>query len=69
MIKNPRIKTNKTHGTGSSLNSSISAFLTNGNDLEHAFQQACQLINRAIHRGRDKKLGIGNGPINYFNLK
>ena len=69
VIKNPRIHTNNTHGTGCSLSSSIAAFLSKGYDLENAVKKACQYINHAIDNGKDKILGKGNGPINHFGLK
>lgn len=68
IIKNPRIKTNNTHGTGCSLSSSIATFLSKGYDLENAVKKACKYINHAIDKGKDKILGKGNGPINHFTL-
>lgn len=67
-IKNPRIPTKNTHGTGCSLSSSIAAFLSKGEDLEQAVQKACAYIHYAIDQGKNKVLGKGNGPINHFGL-
>ena len=68
LIKNPRIATNNTHGTGCSLSSSIATFLSKGYDLETATKKACSYINNAIEKGKNKALGKGNGPINHFGL-
>lgn len=67
-IKNPRISTNNTHGTGCSLSSSIAAFLSQDYDLKRAVNAACTYINHAINDGKYKILGKGNGPINHFGL-
>ncbi|MEM9362291.1 MAG: bifunctional hydroxymethylpyrimidine kinase/phosphomethylpyrimidine kinase [Bacteroidota bacterium] len=69
VIKNPRIATNNTHGTGCSLSSSIATFLAKGYDMENAVKKACKYINQAINNGKDKVLGQGNGPINHFGLQ
>ncbi|MCH2044722.1 MAG: bifunctional hydroxymethylpyrimidine kinase/phosphomethylpyrimidine kinase [Saprospiraceae bacterium] len=65
-IRNPRINTKNTHGTGCSLSSSIATFLSKGNNIENAVRKACQYVNKAINSGKDKVLGKGNGPINHF---
>ncbi|MBD0404248.1 bifunctional hydroxymethylpyrimidine kinase/phosphomethylpyrimidine kinase [Flammeovirga sp. EKP202] len=69
VIKNPRVDTNNTHGTGCSLSSSIATFLGLGDDLENAVKKGCSYVNNAIAEGKDKVLGKGNGPINHFGLK
>ena len=69
VIRNQRINTKNTHGTGCSLSSSIATFLSKGYDLESSVKKACQYINSAIDNGKDKILGKGNGPINHFGLK
>ena len=69
IIKNNRINTNNTHGTGCSLSSAIAAFLSKGYDLENAVKKACEYINIAIAHGKDKILGKGNGSINHFGLE
>ena len=69
VIKNTRINTKNTHGTGCSLSSSIAAFLSKGFDLESAVMNACNYINWAIENGKNKVLGKGNGPINHFGLE
>ena len=69
LIKNEKINTNNTHGSGCSLSSSIAAFLSLGHSLNNAVYYGCDYINHAIKNGANKKLGKGNGPLNHFNLK
>ena len=69
LIKNEKINTNNTHGSGCSLSSSIAAFLSLGYTLNEAVNYGCDYINTAIRFGANKKLGKGNGPLNHFNLK
>jgi hydroxymethylpyrimidine/phosphomethylpyrimidine kinase len=68
VIRNPRINTNHTHGTGCSLSSSIAANLSKGLDLKPAVVEGVKYVNQAIFKGKDKVLGKGNGPINHFGL-
>lgn len=69
LIRNPRVATNNTHGTGCSLSSAIAAFLSRGYDLTQSVQQGAQYVNQAIAQGKDKVLGKGNGPIDHFGLE
>jgi len=69
LIKNLRINTHNTHGTGCSLSSSIATYLGKGYNLEIAVKNAIHYINHAIDKGKNKILGKGNGPINHFGLK
>lgn len=66
IIKSPKIDTKNTHGTGCSLSSSIATFLSKGHPLDHSVKKACKYISQAIHSGKDKTLGKGNGPIDHF---
>lgn len=68
-IKNPKINTKNTHGTGCSLSSSIASFLSLGFSLSEAVIKGCEYVNKAIKEGEHKVLGKGNGPINHFGLK
>lgn len=68
-IKNIKIDTQHTHGTGCSLSSSIATYLSLGYTLEAAVKKGCGFVNNAINTGKNKVLGSGNGPINHFNLK
>ena len=68
-IRNLKINTNNTHGTGCSLSSSVAAFLCLGFDLEVAVKKACDYVNQAIDKGKNMVLGKGHSPINHFGLK
>lgn len=68
VIKNTRIDTLNTHGTGCSLSSAIAAFLSQGDDKLQAVQKGTKYVNQAIATGKDKILGKGKGPINHFGL-
>lgn len=67
-IKNEKINTTNTHGSGCSLSSSIAAFLSLGHSLNDAVKLGCNYINLAIKDGANKKLGKGNGPLNHFGF-
>jgi len=69
VIKNEKIKTKNTHGSGCSLSSSIAAFLSLGHSLNDSVNYGCNYINNSIKNGANKKLGKGNGPLNHFGLK
>lgn len=60
-----KIKTLNTHGTGCSLSSSISAYLSQGYDLFSSVSKAESYIHSAISAAT-YKLGDGFGPINHF---
>ena len=68
IIRNPKVNTNNTHGTGCSLSSSIATFLSLGDNLTDAVTKGCNYINQAIALGQYKVLGKGNGPVNHFGL-
>ena len=67
-IRNPKVDTNNTHGTGCSLSSSIATYLSLGHALSDAVEKGCFYVNQAIQKGKDKTLGAGHGPINHFGL-
>ncbi|MXV38226.1 bifunctional hydroxymethylpyrimidine kinase/phosphomethylpyrimidine kinase [Flavobacteriaceae bacterium Ap0902] len=68
-IKNQKIETQNTHGTGCSLSSSIAAFISLGKDLKSAVIKGCTYVHHAIDQGKNIHLGHGNGPINHFNIQ
>ncbi len=57
------IDTTNLHGTGCALSSAIAAYLLKGEDLAGAVRQAKAFVTSAIERGKDKRIGRGNGPI------
>lgn len=68
-IINKKVDSNNTHGTGCSLSSSLSTYLSKDQGIELAVRNACYFVNKAIAQGADIQLGEGKGPINHFNLK
>ena len=65
-IRNKKIITNNTHGTGCSLSSAIAANLSKGFSLYDSVEKACSFIYTAINRGKNYKFGKGFGPINHL---
>ena len=60
------IETQNLHGTGCSLASAITAFLSLGHELEKSVELAKEYISQAIAAGAEATTGKGNGPINHF---
>lgn len=58
-----RIKSNNLHGTGCTLSSAITAYLLQGYELEEAIRKAKKVMNRAIKKGADMRIGHGHGPL------
>lgn len=63
-LKEEKIYTENTHGTGCTLSSSIAANLAKGMDIEKAVAEGKKYITGAIRYGF--KLGQGVGPTNHF---
>ena len=63
-LKEQKINTNNTHGTGCTLSSAIAANLAKGMNIEKAVREAKDYITLAIKHGF--KLGHGVGPTNHF---
>lgn len=64
-LRNPRIATPNTHGTGCTLSSAIAAFLALGSDLPHAVRQAHEFVRAALATGATVRTGAGSGPLNH----
>ena len=64
-IKNRRIATSNTHGTGCTLSSAISSFYACGKTLK----RSCELATKYVHNSINSnlKLGKGHGPINHLS--
>ena len=60
-----RIKTKNTHGTGCTLSSAITTFLSCGKPLKKSCELGIKYVNQAI--GSNPNYGKGNGPINHLN--
>lgn len=59
----PRIESKNLHGTGCTLSSAVASMLAKGFALDDAVGKAKEVVSRAIEKGRDLKIGSGNGPL------
>ena len=64
-IKNKKILTRNTHGTGCTLSSAIALFLSCGKPLKKSCELGIKYVNQAI--SSNLNYGNGNGPINHLN--
>ena len=60
-----KYKTKNTHGTGCTLSSAITTYLSCGKDLIKSCELGIKYVNEAIKSNLN--LGKGNGPINHLN--
>ena len=60
-----RYKTKNTHGTGCTLSSAITTFLSCGKPIKKACELGIKYVNSAIKT--NPKYGKGHGPINHIN--
>ena len=65
IFKNKKIKTKNTHGTGCTLSSAITTFLSCGKPLKKSCELGIKYVNQAI--GSNPNYGKGHGPINHLN--
>ena len=65
IIKNSRITTNNTHGTGCTLSSAISTFYACGKTLKRSCELATKYVNKSIRSNLN--YGKGHGPINHLS--
>ena len=65
VIKNKRITTSNTHGTGCTLSSAISTFFSCGKSLKNSCELATKYVNKSIRSNLN--LGKGHGPINHLS--
>jgi len=64
-FRNKKIYTKNTHGTGCTLSSAISTFLSCGKPLKRSCELGIKYVNQAIRS--NPNYGKGNGPINHLN--
>ena len=64
-FRNKKIYTKNTHGTGCTLSSAISTFLSCGKPLKKSCELGIKYVNQAIRS--NPNYGKGNGPINHLN--
>ena len=65
VIKNLKIKTKNTHGTGCTLSSAIAVHYSCGKSLKRSCELSIRYVNDALKTA--PKYGRGNGPINHLN--
>ena len=65
VIKNRRIATSNTHGTGCTLSSAISTFYGCGKTLKRSCELATKYVNNSIRSNLN--YGKGHGPINHLS--
>ncbi|WP_338024387.1 bifunctional hydroxymethylpyrimidine kinase/phosphomethylpyrimidine kinase [Anaerotardibacter muris] len=63
-LREPRIETKNTHGTGCTLSSAIACYLAQGCELVDAVKRAKYYLTQAL--AHDLQLGKGNGPVNHI---
>ncbi|MBN9671450.1 bifunctional hydroxymethylpyrimidine kinase/phosphomethylpyrimidine kinase [Roseibium aggregatum] len=66
-LREQRIETQNTHGTGCTLSSAIAAGLARGDGLQDAIQAAKAYIHGAIAAADSLKIGAGHGPVHHFH--
>ena len=65
IFRNKKIKTKNTHGTGGTLSSAITTFLSCGKPLKKSCELGIKYVNQAI--GSNPNYGKGKGPVNHLN--
>jgi len=65
VLKNRRIATSNTHGTGCTLSSAISTFFSCGKTLKRSCELATKYVNNSIRSNLN--YGKGHGPINHLS--
>jgi len=65
IFKNKKYKSKNTHGTGCTLSSAITTYLSRGKVLKKACELGIKYVNQAI--GSNINYGKGRGPINHLN--
>jgi hydroxymethylpyrimidine/phosphomethylpyrimidine kinase len=64
-MRDARIHTPNTHGTGCTLSSAIASYLALGHDLVQSVQSARLYIRGALQHGAQVRTGKGGGPLNH----
>ena len=64
IFKSARFKTKNTHGTGCTLSSAVTAFLSCGKPIKKSCELGIKYVNSAIRT--NPKYGKGHGPINHL---
>tara|TARA_B100000989_G_scaffold297795_1_gene284724 strand:- start:1862 stop:2674 length:813 start_codon:yes stop_codon:yes gene_type:complete len=65
IFKSKKINSKNTHGTGCTLSSAITVYISCGKTLKRSCELGIKYVNHAIKSG--PKFGKGHGPINHIN--
>ena len=65
-LKQKRILTQNTHGTGCTFSSAIASFLAQSYSIEDAVRLAKKYLTEALKAGSDMSIGKGKGPVMHF---
>ncbi len=65
IFNSKRVKTKNTHGTGCTLSSAVTTFLSCGKPVKKSCELGIKYVNLAIKS--NPNYGIGHGPINHLN--
>ena len=65
VFRSKKYNSKNTHGTGCTLSSAITTYLSCGKDLIKSCELGIKYVNEAIKSNLN--LGKGNGPINHIN--
>jgi hydroxymethylpyrimidine/phosphomethylpyrimidine kinase len=69
-LRQPRIATHNTHGTGCTLSAAVAAYLVQGRSMEDAVVAAKAFVWNALESGARYAIGRGHGPVDHlFALK
>ncbi len=66
IFNSKRVKTKNTHGTGCTLSSAVTTFLSCGKPVKKSCELGIKYVNLAIKS--NPNYGIGHGPINHLNV-
>ena len=65
-LKQKRILTQNTHGTGCTFSSAIASFLAQSYSIEDAVRLAKKYLTEALKAGSNMSIGTGKGPVMHF---
>ena len=64
LFNSKKIKTKNTHGTGCTLSTAVTTFLSCGKPIKKSCELAIKYVNSAVRT--NPKFGKGHGPINHL---
>ena len=66
-FRNKKLDTTNTHGTGCTLSSAVTAFLSLGHCMKTSVRYANAYVNNAIKYADALNVGLGHGPVNHLH--